>query len=598
MARIGVFICHCGLNIAGTVDVKRAAEALRTHPGVALAADYAYMCSDPGQALIRQAIQEQGLDGIVIAACSPSMHETTFRNAAESAGLNRYQVEIANIREHVSWPHRDEPEAATQKAIETIRTLVQKVRGDEPLTPFSLPVTRRALVVGGGIAGLTAALDIADAGYPVVLVERSHRLGGKMARLSSLYLADCWSDAQCFIGHSESILQARIDAVTNHPLPDEASGIEVLLNAEVTALEGYIGNFAVEITRSTEPVPGPSVPGPISTHDVGAVILATGYDLYPKANLAEFGAGRYADVVDSLQFEEMLQAGTAAGGHEIRRPSDGRIPREVVWVQCAGSRAPERHRPYCSKICCMYVAKQAAAYRRAVPEGQAYVFYMDIRSQGVGYDEFVQQAIEEFGVVYLRGQVSKIVQHAPSAGGELEVWGVDTLAGKPLRMRADLVVLAMAAVPSAGSEDLARLVRASVDDSGFLSEAHPKLRPVESLTAGIYVAGAAQFPKDIPETVAQASGAAAKVLELFSQPQRAAEPTVAVVDERVCVGCGLCVPACPYEARQLHAWKKLATVNAVLCQGCGACAVACRNKATTVRNLTTEQVLDMMEVVL
>jgi heterodisulfide reductase subunit A len=583
MARIGVFICHCGLNIASTVDVERAAEELREVPGVAWTADYAYMCSDPGQTLVQQAIGEHGLDGVVIAACSPSMHEITFRNAAQAVGLNRYQLEIANIREQVSWPHRDDPEAATRKAIEIIHTLVEKVRGNEPLTPFTLPVTRRALVVGGGIAGLTAALDIANAGYPVVLVERSDRLGGKMAHLSSLYLD---------VKDSNDHLRARIDAVTNHPL------IEVLLNTEVTAFEGYIGNFAVQVSsaRISAGCPSAGLPsgGRISAHDVGAVILATGYDLYPKTNLPEYGGGRYADVIDSLQFERMLKATAAGGEHKIRRPSDGRIPREVVWVQCAGSRAPERHQAHCSKICCMYVAKQASAYRRAVPGGQAYVFYIDIRSQGLGYDEFVQEAIERDRVVYLRGKVSKIVRN----GRALEVWGADTLAGKPVRVEADLVVLAMAAVPSAGSEDLARLVRASVDDSGFLSEAHPKLRPVESLTAGIYMAGAAQFPKDIPETVAQASGAAAKVLELFAHPEMVAEPTVAVVDERICVGCGLCVPACPYNARELHPWKTLATVNEALCQGCGACVALCRNKATTVRNLTTEQVLSMLEAVL
>jgi heterodisulfide reductase subunit A len=590
MARIGVFICHCGLNIASTVDVQRAAEALRRVPGVAVAADYPYMCSDPGQNLVRQAIGEHRLDGVVIAACSPSMHEVTFRNAAQAAGLNRYQLEIANIREHVSWPHRDHPEAATRKAIETIHTLVEKVRGNEPLTPFTLPVTRRALVVGAGIAGLTAALDIADAGYPVLLVERLDRLGGKTARLASLYLDE---------DDGNGLLQSRSNAVANHPL------IEVLLNAEVTAFEGYIGNFAVGVTVSQTQGAAPSMPGSglarrNSTYHVGAVILATGYDLYPKANLPEYGRGRYADVIDSLQFEEMLAdalgppdaLGPQVGG--IRRPSDGRLPQEVVWVQCAGSRAPERHQAHCSKICCMYVAKQASAYRRAVPEGQAYVFYIDIRSQGLGYDEYVQEAIERDKVAYLRGKVSKIVPH----GDKLEVWGADTLASKPLRVEADLVVLAMAAVPSAGSEDLARLIRVSVDDSGFLSEAHPKLRPVESLTAGVYLAGAAQFPKDIPETVAQASGAAAKVLELFAQPEMVAEPTVAAVDERICVGCGLCVPACPYNARELHPWKELAMVNEALCQGCGACAVACRNKATTVRNLTPEQVLSMLEAVL
>jgi heterodisulfide reductase subunit A len=558
MARIGVFVCHCGLNIASVVDVERTVEALREYPGVALAADTKYMCSDPGQALVRQAIQEHALDGVVIAACSPAMHETTFRRAAQAAGLNPYRVEIANVREQISWPHRNEPEAATQKAIEIVRALVEKVRGDEPLTPFVLPVVRRALVVGGGIAGLTAALDIAEAGYPVVLVERSDRLGGKMARLSSLYLD---------LDESDGLLQERVEAVTHHPL------IEVHTNAEVTAFDGYVGNFAVEIGASC--------------YDIGAVVLATGFDLYPQANLPEYGGGQYADVVDSLQFEEMLKSG-------VRRPSDGRIPREIVWVQCAGSRSPERHCAYCSKICCMVTAKQATAYRRAVPEGQAYVFTIDVRSQGLGYDEFVQRAMEDFGVVYLRGKVSRIVRDDDG----LEVWGADTLAGKSLRVRADLVVLAMAAVPSAGSEHLARLMRVATDESGFLSEAHPKLRPVESLTAGVYVAGAAQFPKDIREAVAQASGAAAKVLGLFARPEMVAEPTVAAVDEQLCVGCGLCVEACPYDARQLHPWKKLATVNAALCQGCGACAVVCCNKATTVRNLTTAQVLAMVEAVL
>ena len=560
MARIGVFVCHCGLNIASTVDVQRVAETLRHYPGVAFATDYTYMCSDPGQNLIQQAIEEHDLDGVVVAACSPTMHEATFRKAAATAGLNPYQVESANIREQVSWPHQKTPEKATRKAIEIVRSLVEKVRYDEPLTPLTLPIVKRALVVGGGIAGLTAALDIADSGYPVVLVERSAQLGGRMAQLSHLYLN--------FNG-SQGLLEERIEAVTHHPL------IQVLTNAEVTEFGGYVGNFTVEV-------------GELGNWEVGAVVLATGFDLYPKANLPEYGGGRYPDVVDSLQFEAMLKEG------EIRRPSDGRVPREIVWVQCAGSRDPKLHRPYCSKICCMYVAKQTIAYRRAVPEGQAYVFYIDIRSQGRGYDEFVQRAMEEFGVVYLRGKASRIIQR----GRQLQVWGVDTLSGQSVRVEADLVVLAMAAVPSSGSEALARLIRVATDESGFLAEAHPKLRPVESLTAGIYLAGAAQFPKDIPETVAQGSGTAAKVLQLFAQREMVSEPTVAIVDEELCAGCGRCVPACPYDARSLHPRKKLALVNAALCQSCGACVVACPNKATIVRNLTPEQVLAMVEAVL
>jgi heterodisulfide reductase subunit A len=578
VSRIGVFVCHCGLNIAGTVDVEQVVDVLRDYPGVTFATDYKYMCADPGQLMIREAIEEHALDGVVVAACSPAMHESTFRKAAANAGLNPYLLEIANIREQVSWPHRAEPGAATDKAIEVVRSLVEKVRGDESLTPFTLPVCKRALVVGGGIAGLSAALDIADAGQPVILVERSDHLGGQMARHSHLYLN---------LQGREDLLSERIESVIQHPL------IEVLMGAEVVGFDGYVGNFTVDIRSrgasvvSSSPDGQGAEDGRARHEEVGAVVLATGLDLYASSNMAEYGGGRYPDVVDSMQFEEMLKKDA------VLRPSDGRVPQEVVWVQCAGSRAPDRHQPYCSKICCMYVAKQAIAYRQAVPEGQAYVFYIDIRSQGRGYDEYVQQAMEEYGAVYLRGKVSKVIPR----NGRLEVWGADTLSGRSLRVRADLVVLAMAAVPSGDSDGLARLLRVATDESGFLSEAHPKLRPVESLTAGVYIAGAAQFPKDIPETVAQASGAAAKVLKLFAKDEMVAEPTVAAVDEALCSGCGLCVPACPYDARELHPWKQLSTVNAALCQSCGACAVVCPNKATTVRNLTARQVLGMVEAV-
>jgi heterodisulfide reductase subunit A len=577
VARVGVFVCHCGLNIASTVAVRQVAEALRGYPGVVFSTDYTYMCSDPGQALIREMIDEHDLDGVVVAACSPAMHESTFRKTAAAAGLNAYRVEIANIREQISWPHQKEPEGATRKAIETVRAIVEKVRYDEPLIPLTLSIVKRALVVGGGIAGLTAALEMADAGYPVVLVERSAHLGGRMAQLSRLYLD---------FDDSENLLERRIEAATHHPL------IEVLTNAAVTRFEGYVGNFKVGVdSRPVDLVSAELESAKVTnprTYEIGAVVLATGFDLYPQESLPEYGGGRYPDVIDGLEFEAMLKTG------QVRRPSDGRVPQEVVWVQCAGSRDPNLHCSYCSKICCMYVAKQASAYRQMVPDGQAYVFYIDIRSQGRGYDEFVQSAMEDLGVVYLRGKVSRIIDD----GGRLEVWGSDTLSGQAVRVGADLVVQAMAAVPSAGSDQLARLMRVATDESGFFSEAHPKLRPVESPTAGIYLAGAAQFPKDIPETVAQASGAAAKVLQLFAQREMVAEPTVAVVDKDLCSGCGRCVSACPYDARELHPWLRLATVNAALCQSCGACAAACRNKATTIRNLFPQQVLAMVEAIL
>ena len=567
MERIGVFVCHCGTNIAGTVDVERVVEVIKDYPGVAFATHYKYMCSDPGQNLIKESIREHNLDRVVVAACSPAMHEVTFRRAAASAGVNAYRTEIANIREQVSWVHQEVPEEATLKAIETIQTIIEKVRYDESLVPLTLPLVKKALVIGGGIAGLTAALDIAEAGYPVILVEREAELGGNMRRLSGVYLN---FDA------APDLLQSRIEAVTRHP------NIQVLTQAEVTELGGYVGNFTVRV-RTTDGGKRTDF-----SFDVGALVVATGYNLYPMEKLGEYGGGRYPDVIDGLAFEGMLARG------EIRRPSDGKVPKEVVWVQCAGSRDPEHHQAYCSKVCCMYVAKQATMYKQLVPDGQAYVFYIDIRSQGRGYEEFVQRAMTDYDVLYLRGKVSRVFQE----DGRVVVWGVDTLSGQQLEVQADLVVLATATVPSAGARELGQILRVSTDEYGFFSEAHPKLRPVESMTAGIFLAGAGQFPKDIPETVAQASAAAAKVLQLFALREMVQEPTVAYVDEEICSGCGLCVPACPYGARELHPWKSVSVVNAALCQGCGACVVACPNKACNVRNMSTFQLMQMVDVVI
>lgn len=585
MKRIGVFVCHCGTNIAGSVDVERVVEEIAKFPEVIYTVHYKYMCSDPGQQLIRDHIRDDRLDAVVVAACSPAMHETTFRKTAEAAGVNPYQTEIANIREQSSWVHQKQREQATNKAIETIRTIVAKVHYNQSLTPYYLPLVKRGLVIGGGIAGMQAALDLADAGYPVVLVEKAQRVGGRMAELSGLYLN---------FGAAPELLQRKIEAVTTH------HNVQVLTGAEVIEVGGYVGNFVVKVQQKVEgsatvQASGTSPNGnAVSyTFDIGAIIVATGYDLYSQEHLGEYGGARYPDVIDGLQFEAMLQPDGPTGG-QIRRPSDGKVPREVVWVQCAGSRDPELHLPYCSKVCCMYVAKQSMLYKQQVPDGQAIVFYIDIRSQGKGYEEFVQQAMEEYGVLYVRGKASKVFQE----NGHVTVWGVDTLSGLPIEVEADLVVLATATVPRADAQALGQRLRVSTDEHGFFSEAHPKLRPVESLTAGVFLAGAAQFPKDIPETVAQASGAASKVLGLFSQRQMVQEPTIAYVEPEICSGCGLCLPSCPYDARVMHDWQHIAVVNTALCQGCGACAMVCPNKACQVRNLTHQQILSMVEAYL
>ncbi|MCS6817055.1 MAG: CoB--CoM heterodisulfide reductase iron-sulfur subunit A family protein [Acidobacteriota bacterium] len=647
MARIGVFVCHCGENIARTVDVARITEEARSLPGVVCACDYRYVCSEPGQKLIREAISEHRLTGVVVAACSPLMHETTFRRASAAAGLNPYRVEMANIREHCSWVHQDR-EAATAKASELIRMLVEKVKRARPLQPIRVPITRTALVIGGGIAGIQATLDLANAGYKVTLVERAPTIGGNMARLSETFpTLDC----------SQCILTPRMVEVSRHP------NVELLTYSEVEEVSGYIGNFKVKILRKPRyvredlctacndcvavcPVSVPNefdrglswrkaiyIPFPqavpavytldeknclglsplacekcaqtclpkaidfdqkpqVLERDVGAIIVATGYELLPAEQAREYGWGVHPDVVDGLEFERMLSASGPTGG-EVRRPSDHRVPKNVVFIQCVGSRDPAHGVPYCSKICCMYTAKHALLYKHKVHDGRAYVFYMDIRAGGKGFEEFIQRVMEQERVLYIRGRVSRVIP----LDGKMLVQGVDTLSNQKVEIPADLVVLATAMVASS-QNGLASKLRIVADEHGFFKEAHPKLRPVETLTSGVFIAGAAQAPKDILETVAQASGAASKALELFSRGEIEREPTVARVNEATCVACFDCRRVCPFGAieakeirdKQGRLMKTVAGVNEAVCSGCGACAVACRNHSMDLLGYTDEEI--------
>lgn len=640
--RTGVFVCHCGINIAGTVDVKKLTKELSQYPGVAHSEDYVYMCSDPGQNLIIESIKDKKLDSVVVACCSPNLHETTFRNASKAAGINEFVCEIANIREQCSWVHKD-MDKATQKATKITKSAVQRARRNEALDPISVPVTRRALVVGGGIAGIQASLDLANSGFEVILVERSPSIGGHMIQLSETFpTLDC----------SQCILTPKMVEVSKHPK------IKLMTYSEVQEISGYVGNFKVKILKKptyVDPVkctlcdectkvcpvvvqnefdlgltgrraiyiPFPQAipatytldikacPGllPIACgkcadvcepkaidydmkpeiveKDVGAIIVATGFDLYDKEKMAEYGYGKYEDVLDGLQFERLCSASGPTMG-KILRPSDHKEPKEVVFIQCAGSRDPELHCAYCSKICCMYTAKHAMLYKHHVHDGQAYIFYIDIRSGGKGYEEFVQRAVEEDGVLYLRGKVAKIFEDK----GKIKVWGVDTLTGKNIEINADMVVLAMAMRPSKGAEELAKKLKISIDKDGFLAEAHPKLRPVESVTSGMFLAGAAQAPKDIPEAVAQASGAAAKAVTILSQPRLYHAPTVANVNTNLCTGCGMCVWVCPYDALTLKDGK--VQVNEVLCEGCGTCSATCLRAAIAVKNVTPNQIFEMI----
>jgi heterodisulfide reductase subunit A2 len=655
MSKIGVFVCHCGENISATVDCAKVAETAANYDGVAFSVDYKYMCSDPGQNLIKSAIKEKGLDGVVVASCSPRMHEPTFRKACAEAGLNPFMCEMANLREHCSWVH-EKGEATTQKAVDLVRILVEKVKYNHSLSEIKVPVTKTALVIGGGIAGIQASLDIANTGHKVILIEKDPSIGGHMSQLSETFpTLDC----------SQCILTPRMVEVAQHP------NITLYTYAELESLEGFIGNFKVKIRKKSKSldeklctgcgmcttkcpvkkipsefneglgkrtaiyVPFPqAVPNKpvidrknctyyikgkckvceivcptgairfdqedeIVEKEIGAIVIATGFTVKQPDFFPEYGYGKYADVITGLQFERLASASGPTLG-EIRRPSDGKVPEKIVFLACAGSRDPAKGIPYCSKICCMYIAKHAMLYQHKVHGGKSYVFYMDIRAGGKQYEEFVRRAIEDDGVNYVRGRVSKIYEK----NGKLIVSGVDTLLNAmPVEIEADMVVLATAGVANEGAEELAQKLHISYDPYKFFAEAHPKLKPVETNTAGIFLAGACQAPRDIPESVAMASGAAVKVAGLFSQDELTREPIIAVVNRQAapvyssCVGCFLCVSACPYQAiekeeiknRSGEIIKSVAKVNPGLCQGCGTCVAFCRTKSIDIQGYTHEQ---------
>ncbi len=680
MARIGVFVCHCGENIARTVDCARVAEALADHPGVEFSTDYKYMCSDPGQSLIKQSMKEHRLDGVVVASCSPHMHEKTFRKAVSAAGLNPFKCEMTNIREHCSWIHEDRA-AATEKSTDLVRATVERVKYNQALSPITIPITPRALVIGGGIAGIQAALDIADAGREVVLVEKEPSIGGHMSQLSETFpTMDC----------SQCILTPRMVDVAQHPR------ITLHSFSEVDAVDGYIGNFDITIRKKarrvdedlcnscgacmqacpTRKIPSefdaglgtrtsiyvpfpqavPNVPvidepnclylkslarrrkskkparsrkpvcqrcvkacGPkaidfqqedrLVTEKVGAIVVATGYRLYDIgreqdepgiSGYGEYGYGKVPDVIDGLQFERLMSASGPTGG-ELRRPSDGKVPRHVVFLQCIGSRDPAKGMEYCSGICCMYTAKHVLLFKHKVHNGRATVFYMDIRAAGKGYDPFTRQAMEEPGVQYLRGRASELYRD----GDVVRVLGVDTLSQEAVDIKADLVVLATAIRPQKGIQDLTRKLSVSVDHHGFMNEAHPKLRPVETATAGVFLAGACQAPRDIPDTVAMASAASSKVLALLSRDELEREPQVALVDTANCSGCFHCERACHYGAIEHEEIKDgqgrlirvVARVNPGVCQGCGSCVAACLSNCIELQGYTDDQIFASIQAI-
>ena len=662
MQRIGVFVCHCGTNIAGTVDVVAVAEALKSEPGVVFSTDYQYMCSQAGQDMIKNAIRDEKLTGIVVCSCSPRMHEATFRKTAASAGINPYMVEIANIREQCSWVHKEMP-IGTEKAIILGKAAVAKVNLNTPLTPGESPVTKRALVIGGGIAGIQTALDIADAGFPVDIVETKPTIGGKMAQLDKTFpTLDC---AACIL------TPKMVDVAQNE-------NIRIFSYSEVTEVGGFVGNFDVTIKRRaryvkeelctgcgacTEKCPQKKVPnefnlGMDTRHAIyipfaqavpkvatidptycikmktgkcglcervcsagaidyqakdeyvkekyGAIVVATGYNPISMEKFDEYAYAQSKDVVTSLEFERLTNAAGPTQG-QLLRPSDGEHPHTIVFVQCVGSRCEacaQKGKEYCSKICCMYTAKHAMLTRDKYPDTDVYVFYIDVRTPGKNFDEFYRRAVEEYGVHYIKGMVGKV---SPE-GKKLKVQASDLIAGKQLHIDADLVVLAAAIEPDSSARPLATMLTASMDTNDFFTEAHPKLKPVESPTAGVFLSGTCQGPKDIPETVSQAGAAASKVIGLLCKDKLTGNPCVAHSDEMMCNGCSTCEKVCPYGAisyidkefrmpDRTTRVRRVASVNEAVCQGCGACTVACMSGAMDLKGFLNRQIIAEVDAI-
>jgi heterodisulfide reductase subunit A len=650
--RIGVYVCHCGSNIAGVVNVaevsKWASDNLADE-GVVVSRDYKFMCSSLGQELIQKDIKEQKLTRVVVAACSPHLHERTFRNACKGAGLNPYLCELVSVREQDSWVHTDKI-AATEKAKAIISGGVARVIHNEPLEPLHVPINPATLIVGGGIAGIQAALEIADAGFPVYLVEREPSIGGHMAQFDKTFpTLDC----------SACILTPKMVDVGNHP------NITMLTYSEVQKVDGYVGNFAITIKKraryiKTEDCTGCGIcwekcpkkviddkfeaglgyrkavytPFPqavpkypviddinctyyikgtckacekfcptnaidfnqkdeIMTVEVGNIILATGWDLFDARRIPNYGYGRLANVFTNMEFERLSNSAGPTGGNIVLR--DGKTtPKSVGIIHCVGSR-DKNYNNYCSAICCMQSLKFAHLVHEKTG-ATVYNFYIDIRTPAKSYDEFYQRIIEE-GTLFVRGKVAEVTDAARNPGEEskLIVQVEDTLVGKQRRIPVDMVILSAGLEPRHDSKALAKIFGISCSADGWFIERHPKLDPVATMTEGVYIAGCVQGPKDIPASVVQGAAAAARILGKIQQKEIALEPVRATINEEQCSGCRICNTLCPFNAILFHEDRMVSEVNPALCQGCGTCVAACPAGAISGTGFSNEQILSQID---
>ena len=640
--RIGVYVCHCGTNIAATVDVAAVRDYAKTLPDVVHARDYQYMCSDPGQEMVREDIIEHHLDRVVIAACSPRMHEGTFRKVMEKGGINAYFFEEANIREQCSWVHSDK-EVATPKAMGLVAAAVSRVHLQEALEEKEATVIPAALVIGGGIAGMTAVKDLAESGFRVTLLERKPVLGGHVAK---------WTYTFPHMAEAKEFLTPLREKVTAHPL------IDVMTHAELLELEGFVGNFEARIRINPVFVDGDACtrcgkcieacpvdlpdeetwaltrrkavilpPPPLypdtavidaehcrhftedachacadacpeqairfdetpaeKTVTAGAVIVATGYKLFDPVRKPELNYDKIPTVITGPQLERLLDRNGPTNGELVL---DGQRPEKITFIHCVGSRDETVGNLYCSRVCCMFTAKQARVVRERYPDTRIRVCYMDMRTFCRGCEEFYND-VQRMGIYYTRGMVSEVFLK----NGHPVVRFEDTFLGEVMEEETDWVVLAVGMEPPEGSDEIQNLLKLSRSADGFFLEAHPKLRPVDTDTDGIFLAGCCQGPRDIADTVSSAHAAASRAAIPLFAGKVAIDPIVAEVDTEVCAGCALCEEVCVYGALKLDERLKKMTVNEAVCKGCGACSATCPSSAIKLKNFKNNQLLAQID---